>query len=181
MAASYRPRVWLALATIYIVWGSTFMAVTIAVRDVPPLLAMGIRHVTAGAVLLAWALPRGDWKGDLQICTGYEDASGKHYQHVPRNEAVRWRLGIEFGDVGSGVETGQVTWFGKGERGWQKYPIGQAGRGCFCELGRLPGEADAVARGLIVDIGRRKADLHDGVVAGARTEYLSVCQNPPLA
>ena len=64
MAASYRPRVWLALATIYIVWGSTFMAVTIAVRDVPPLLAMGIRHVTAGAVLLAWALPRGDWKGD---------------------------------------------------------------------------------------------------------------------
>src|SRR4029078_429184 len=64
MAASYRPRVCLALATIYIVWGSTFMAVTIAVRDVPPLLAMGIRHVTAGAVLLAWALPRGDWKGD---------------------------------------------------------------------------------------------------------------------
>ena len=64
MAASYRPRVWLALATIYIVWGSTFMAVTIAVRDVPPLLAMGIRHVTAGTVLLAWALPRGDWKGD---------------------------------------------------------------------------------------------------------------------
>src|SRR4029079_1448979 len=64
MAASYRPRVWLALATIYIVWGSTFMAVTIAVRDVPPLLAMCIRHVTAGAVLLAWALPRGDWKGD---------------------------------------------------------------------------------------------------------------------
>jgi drug/metabolite transporter (DMT)-like permease len=64
MAASYRPRVWLALATIYIVWGSTFMAVTIAVRDEPPLLAMGIRHVTAGTVLLAWALPRGDWKGD---------------------------------------------------------------------------------------------------------------------
>ena len=53
MAASYGPRVWLALATIYVVWGSTFMAVTIAVRDVPPLLAMGIRHVTAGTLLLA--------------------------------------------------------------------------------------------------------------------------------
>jgi drug/metabolite transporter (DMT)-like permease len=64
MAASYGPRVWLALATIYIVWGSTFMAVTIAVRDVPPLLAMGFRHVTAGAILLAWALPRGDRNGD---------------------------------------------------------------------------------------------------------------------
>src|SRR5262245_10475240 len=64
MASTYRPRVWLALATIYVVWGSTFMAVTIAVRDVPPLLAMGFRHVTAGALLLAWALPRGDRKGD---------------------------------------------------------------------------------------------------------------------
>ena len=64
MAGSYGPRVWLALATIYVVWGSTFMAVTIAVRDVPPLAAMGIRHVTAGTLLLAWALPRGGRTGD---------------------------------------------------------------------------------------------------------------------
>jgi drug/metabolite transporter (DMT)-like permease len=48
------PRVWLALATIYVVWGSTFMAVTIAVRDLPPLLSMGLRHVAAGTILLAW-------------------------------------------------------------------------------------------------------------------------------
>jgi drug/metabolite transporter (DMT)-like permease len=57
-------RVWLALATIYVVWGSTFMAVTIAVRDLPPLLSMAIRHLAAGAILLAWALPRGDRRGD---------------------------------------------------------------------------------------------------------------------
>jgi drug/metabolite transporter (DMT)-like permease len=55
----HSPRVWLALATIYVVWGSTFTAITVAVRDLPPLLAMGIRHVTAGTLLLAWALPRG--------------------------------------------------------------------------------------------------------------------------
>jgi drug/metabolite transporter (DMT)-like permease len=75
MAASYGPRVWLALATIYVVWGSTFMAVTIAVRDVPPLLAMGVRHVTAGTLLLAIALPRGDRRGDrigwAQIRAGF--------------------------------------------------------------------------------------------------------------
>ncbi len=35
---------------------------------------------------------RGDWKGDLLICTAYEDASGKRYAHVPRNEAVRRTL-----------------------------------------------------------------------------------------
>ena len=51
MAVSYGPRVWFALATIYVVWGSTFMAVTIAVRDVPPLLAMGFRHVQSGALV----------------------------------------------------------------------------------------------------------------------------------
>ena len=34
----------------------------------------------------------GDWRGDLLICTAYEDASGKRYLHVPRNEAVRKSL-----------------------------------------------------------------------------------------
>jgi drug/metabolite transporter (DMT)-like permease len=57
-------RVWLALATICVVWGSTFIAVSIAVRDLPPLLSMALRHVVAGALLLAWALPRGDRAGD---------------------------------------------------------------------------------------------------------------------
>jgi hypothetical protein len=33
VAARYGPRVLFALATIYVVWGSTFIAVTIAVRD----------------------------------------------------------------------------------------------------------------------------------------------------
>ena len=63
MAAHPGPRVWLALATIYVVWGSTFLAISVAVRDIPPFLAMGIRHVAAGALLLAWALPRGDTDG----------------------------------------------------------------------------------------------------------------------
>ncbi|WP_221031717.1 adenylosuccinate synthetase [Actomonas aquatica] len=35
---------------------------------------------------------RGDWNGDLLICTAYEDADGKRYHHVPRNEAVRKTL-----------------------------------------------------------------------------------------
>ena len=62
--APLETKVWLALATIYLVWGSTFMAVTVAVRDLPPFLSMGIRHLVAGGLLLAWALPRGDRAGD---------------------------------------------------------------------------------------------------------------------
>jgi drug/metabolite transporter (DMT)-like permease len=57
-------RVWLALVTVYVVWGSTFIALAIAVRDLPPLLAMASRHLVAGTVLLAVALPRGDRESD---------------------------------------------------------------------------------------------------------------------
>ena len=64
MAARYGVRVWLALVTVYIVWGSTFIALAIAIRDLPPFLAMSIRHLVAGGVLLAFALPRGDRDGD---------------------------------------------------------------------------------------------------------------------
>jgi drug/metabolite transporter (DMT)-like permease len=45
------------------------------VRDLPPLLSMAIRHLFAGALLLAWALPRGDREGDRvgapQILAGF--------------------------------------------------------------------------------------------------------------
>lgn len=64
VATKHGARVWLALGTIYLVWGSTFGALAIAVRDLPPLLAMGIRHLAAGTILLAWALPRGDGRRD---------------------------------------------------------------------------------------------------------------------
>jgi drug/metabolite transporter (DMT)-like permease len=62
--ARHGVRVWLALATVYVVWGSTFIALAIAVRDLPPLLTMAMRHVAAGSALLAFSLPRGDRSED---------------------------------------------------------------------------------------------------------------------
>jgi drug/metabolite transporter (DMT)-like permease len=50
-----RMRVWAALATIYVVWGSTFLAIAVVVRDLPPFLSMAVRHLTAGALLFAFA------------------------------------------------------------------------------------------------------------------------------
>jgi drug/metabolite transporter (DMT)-like permease len=64
MATRRDARVWLALITVYVVWGSTFIALAIAVRDLPPLLSMAMRHLVAGSALLAFALPRGDGEGD---------------------------------------------------------------------------------------------------------------------
>ncbi|HEX7254780.1 MAG TPA: EamA family transporter [Gaiellaceae bacterium] len=53
-----RLRVWIALGTIYVVWGSTFLAIAVAVRDLPPFLSMALRHLVAGALVFAWVLVR---------------------------------------------------------------------------------------------------------------------------
>jgi drug/metabolite transporter (DMT)-like permease len=45
-----------AFAAIYLVWGSTFLAIRFAVETLPPLLMMGTRHLVAGGLLLAWLL-----------------------------------------------------------------------------------------------------------------------------
>lgn len=49
----------LAFAAIYLVWGSTYLAIRYAVATIPPLVTAGIRHSIAGSVLLAWAWARG--------------------------------------------------------------------------------------------------------------------------
>jgi drug/metabolite transporter (DMT)-like permease len=49
----------LAFAAIYIVWGSTYLAIRYAVATIPPLVTAGIRHSVAGGIMLAWAWARG--------------------------------------------------------------------------------------------------------------------------
>jgi drug/metabolite transporter (DMT)-like permease len=47
---------WAALATVYIVWGSTYLAIRVMVETMPPLLAAGSRYVVAGSVF--WVILR---------------------------------------------------------------------------------------------------------------------------
>jgi drug/metabolite transporter (DMT)-like permease len=56
---SFDVHVVLAYSAIYILWGSTFLAIRVAVASIPPLLAAGVRFAIAGAILYAWALARG--------------------------------------------------------------------------------------------------------------------------
>lgn len=57
----------LSYLAIYVIWGSTFLAIRVAVQTIPPLLMMGVRCTTAGLLLLAVAalrrerLARFDW------------------------------------------------------------------------------------------------------------------------
>ena len=48
-----------AFAAIYLIWGSTYLAIRYAVETIPPLLMMGIRHSSAGVLLFGWAWWRG--------------------------------------------------------------------------------------------------------------------------
>jgi drug/metabolite transporter (DMT)-like permease len=51
---THGTRVWAALGTVYIVWGSTYLAIAIVVETMPPLLAVSVRFIVAGAMLALW-------------------------------------------------------------------------------------------------------------------------------
>jgi len=52
-------KTWLAFAIIYFVWGSTFLAIRVGVREVPPLILASMRFFVAGAVLFLWLKLKG--------------------------------------------------------------------------------------------------------------------------
>ena len=79
-----RLRVLLAFAAIFIVWGSTFLAIRYAVAEIPPLLTAGVRHLTAGGVLYGWAWAKG-------------------YRATPREWAHSAGVGVLFFLVGHGT------------------------------------------------------------------------------
>ncbi len=45
------PRAWAALTTVYVVWGSTYLAIRIGIESFPPLILAGLRHLTIGLLL----------------------------------------------------------------------------------------------------------------------------------
>ena len=50
--------IWIALVTVYLVWGSTYLAIRVVVDTAPPLLAMGARFLAAGLLLATFLLLR---------------------------------------------------------------------------------------------------------------------------
>src|SRR5438045_7361143 len=61
-AKTDRPtwKIALAFAIIYFVWGSTFLAIRVGVREVPPFLLAAMRFLVAGLVLYGWMIARGE-------------------------------------------------------------------------------------------------------------------------
>lgn len=66
-------KVWTALGIVYVVWGSTYMAIRVVVESMPPLLTAGVRFALAGLILFtllaltrrasSMRLSRAEWLG----------------------------------------------------------------------------------------------------------------------
>jgi drug/metabolite transporter (DMT)-like permease len=56
----------IAFATVYIVWGSTYFFIQVAVQDLPPMTLGALRFLVAGGLLMAWCLIKGEGFGTWQ-------------------------------------------------------------------------------------------------------------------
>lgn len=59
MTGENRLLIFLAFACIYVIWGSTYLAIRYAVETIPPLFVAGLRHLIAGGLLFGWCWWRG--------------------------------------------------------------------------------------------------------------------------
>ena len=53
-------RIWIALISVYLIWGSTYLAIRYVVETIPPFMAAGLRFLSAGLLLYFWQLSKGD-------------------------------------------------------------------------------------------------------------------------
>jgi drug/metabolite transporter (DMT)-like permease len=65
--------VWLALGIVYVVWGSTYLAIRVVVDTMPPMLAGGVRFLLAGAIFWLFLRLRG---GAERVRVGRRELTG---------------------------------------------------------------------------------------------------------
>jgi len=90
-----RTKIAIALGTVYVVWGSTYLAIAVADRTLPPLLMLAVRFGVAGGLLYAWSA----WRGDV--------ASAR----LGRRE---WAAAAIVGGLLLFVDTGGIAWAEQG-------------------------------------------------------------------
>jgi drug/metabolite transporter (DMT)-like permease len=86
-----RTKIAIALAIVYVVWGSTYLAIAVADRTLPPLLMLAVRFGLAGALLYGWSL----WRGDVRAA---------------RPGRREWTAAAIVGGLLLFVDTGGVAW-----------------------------------------------------------------------
>ncbi len=85
------PPKWLVLAAfaaVYFLWGSTYLAIRVAIESIPPMLMAGTRFFTAGVILYTWMRRQG----------------------APRPEGIHWRNAAVVGALLLLIGNGGLTW-----------------------------------------------------------------------
>jgi drug/metabolite transporter (DMT)-like permease len=62
--AASTATIWIALSAVYVVWGTTYLAIRVTNETLPPLLAASVRFLIAGSLMYAWTIRRGDRLAD---------------------------------------------------------------------------------------------------------------------
>jgi drug/metabolite transporter (DMT)-like permease len=83
------PTVALALATVYLIWGSTYLAIAYVVETLPPFLAGGVRFLFAGSLIL----------GFLAMRERVRRARGSDAEPLERPSAKHWRSALVVGGL----------------------------------------------------------------------------------
>jgi drug/metabolite transporter (DMT)-like permease len=85
---AYPLSVWLALVCVYVIWGSTYLAIRFAIATIPPFLMAGTRFLTAGLLLYIWTR----WKGEARPQPGHWRSSAVigFFLIVVANGGVSW-------------------------------------------------------------------------------------------
>jgi drug/metabolite transporter (DMT)-like permease len=86
-----RTKIAAALGIVYVVWGSTYLAIAVADRTLPPLLMLAVRFALAGGLLYAWSL----WRGDVAAA---------------RPGRREWTAAAIVGGLLLFVDTGGIAW-----------------------------------------------------------------------
>lgn len=85
---AYSLAIIAAFAGIYFIWGTTFLAIALAIKTVPPFISGGARFVIAGALMYAWLR----WRGPAPFA------------------GLNLRLAVLCGVLLSGIGNGYVGW-----------------------------------------------------------------------
>jgi len=83
-----RSQILIAFAAVYIIWGSTYLAIRFAIETLPPMLMVGTRFFVAGALMYVWLRARG----------------------AEKPKAIHWRSAAIIGVLMPVLGTGVVVW-----------------------------------------------------------------------
>ncbi len=61
-ASANKTKVWLSLWSVYVIWGSTYYGIALAIESMPPLLAMGTRFLAATSILIVVLGAKNGWR-----------------------------------------------------------------------------------------------------------------------